>query len=221
MALFRQAALPTVTALVEPGTATAEIANLLYRRNVSPAVVSLQRIPAPDSSRRIALVAVNLKTPPPSVMKKILEHAEAGSTVIVATAPAGLKILRAERDRDYYALGKGQVVAYRRPVADPSEFALDVIDIITHKQRPVRLWNAPAVIAFATESPRPKERLMHLVNYGSPIDMETQVRVQGNFTKAILLRPEADPISLPTAKRGSTTEVQAPELRRLGVIVFG
>ena len=35
----------------------------------------------------------------------------------------------------------------KRPIADPSEFALDVIDIITHKRRAVRTWNAPAVIA--------------------------------------------------------------------------
>ena len=83
---------------------------------------------------------------------------------------------------------KGQVVAYKRPVADPSEFALDVIDIITHRKRAVRTWNAPAVIALATG-----EKLVHLVNYGSPIDMDVQTRVQGHFTKATLMRPDADP----------------------------
>ena len=147
--------------------------------------------------------------------------------MIVATAPAqqwwrgaGLKQTRTEKDRDYFGLGSGQIVAYHRPIADPSEFALDVIDIITHKKRAVRLWNAPAVIALATASPRPGERLVHLINYGSPIDMDVQARVQGHFTKATLLRPEADPISLQAAKRGTMTEVQVPELRRLGVVVF-
>jgi len=226
IALFRQPAVPTITALVEPGP-TAEIANLLYRRNASPALAAVTAVPPPDPQRRLALVAANLKQPAPDVIKRIMAHAEAGSTVVAASAPAqtwwkvaGIKPGRTERDRDYYLLGKGQVVAYRKPIADPSEFALDVIDIITHKQRAVRLWNAPAVIALATASPRPRERLMHLINYGSPINMEVQARVQGHFEKATLLRPDAEPLPLQAAKRGTTTEVQVPELRRLGVVVF-
>ena len=38
--------------------------------------------------------------------------------------------------------------------------------------------------------------VLHLINYGSPIDMEVQARVQGHFTKATLMRPDADPMSL-------------------------
>ena len=90
-----------------------------------------------------------------------------------------------------------------------------MIDIITHKRRAVRIWNAPAVIALATG-----ERLMHLVNYGSPIDMEVQARVQGHFTKATLLRPDAASDPAGSGKAWKMTEVQVPELRRLGVVVF-
>ena len=96
-----------------------------------------------------------LKAPDAEQVKKIMAHPEAGTTLVVATAPtqqwwkvAGLKHVRTERDRDFYTLGKGQVVAYKRPIADPSEFALDVIDVITHSKRAVRIWNAPAVIAL-------------------------------------------------------------------------
>ena len=227
IALFRQQALPIVTALVDEGAASAEIANLLYRRNVSPVLVSASSLPAPDPQRCSAVVAANLRPPAPETAKRILAHAEAGSAVIAATTPSqqwwktsGLKQIRSEQDRDYFQLGRGQVLAYRRPVADPSEFALDVIDAITHKRRAVRLWNAPAVIALATLSPRAGERLVHLINYGSPIDMDVQARVQGHFAKATLLRPDAEPLPLQTAKRGSMTEVQVPELRRLGVVVF-
>ena len=225
--LFRQPEIPIVTAVIDSGSASAEIANLLYRRNASPALVSTERIPTPEPQKRIAVVAVNLKPPAPDVAKRILAHAESGAIVIVATAPAqqwwrgaGLKQTRTEKDRDYFGLGSGQIVAYHRPIADPSEFALDVIDIITHKKRAARLWNAPAVITLATASPKPEERLVHLINYGSPIDTDVQARVRGHFTKATLLRPEANPISLQAAKRGTMTEVQVPEIRRLGVIVF-
>lgn len=227
IALFRQPSLPIVTALVDTGPATAEIANLLYRRNVAPALAAVTAIPAPDPQKRLALVAANLNPPGPELVERIMAHAAAGSTLITATAPArqwwrvaGLKQLRKEADRDYYSLGKGQVVAYRRLIADPSEFALDVIDIVTHKERAVRLWNAPAVIALATASPQPGERLLHLINYGSPIDVDVQVRVQGHFTKATLIRPDASPVPLQPSKRGSASEVQVPALKRLGVVKF-
>jgi hypothetical protein len=219
--LFRQPSVPIVTALVEPGP-TAEIANLLYRRNVSPALAPVTAPPMPDPQKRVAVVAANVKPPAPDVVKKVVAHAEAGSTLIVATSPSqqwwrvpGVKQIKVEQDREYYALGKGQIIAYKLLIADPSEFALDVIDIITHKRRAVRTWNAPAVIALATG-----ERLMHLINYGSPIDMEVQARVQGHYSKATLLRPDGASIALAPAKRGSMTEVQVPELRRLGVVVF-
>jgi hypothetical protein len=221
--MFRQPSFPIVTALVDAGPASAEIANLLYRRNVSPALVSVTAIPSPDPQKRLAVVAANLKAPGADQVKQMMAHAEAGSTLIAATPPtqqwwkvSGLKPLRSEHDRDYFSLGKGQVVAYKRPIADPSEFALDVIDIITHKRRAVRLWNAPAVIGLATGP-----GILHLVNYGAPIDVDVQARIQGNYTKATLMRPDADSISLQTAKRGTTTEVQVPAIKRLGVVVFG
>lgn len=227
IALFRQPSLPIVTALVEPAGFTPEIANLLYRRNASPALASSSAVPAPDPEKRLALVAANLKPPAPDVAKRILAHADAGTTVVVAALPAqtwwkvdGLKQVRSEKDRDFYSLGKGQVIAYRRPISDPSEFALDVIDIITHKQRAVRLWNAPAVIALATASPKPGERLMSLINYGSPVDSDIQARVYGHYAKATLVRPDGAPMPLKASKRGMTTEVEVPELRRLGVVIF-
>jgi hypothetical protein len=220
IALFRQPTVPIVTALVDAGAPSAEIANLLYRRNASPALSPVSAVPPPGSGHRLAIVAVNLKAPPPDLMKRLFAHAEAGATVVVTTAPSGLTQVRTDNDRVFYSLGKGQVVAYKRMIADPSEFALDVIDLVTHKRRAVRLWNAPSVIALATASPRPRERLVHLVNYGSPIDSDVQTRVQGHYAKAMLLRPDAEPLTLQAAKRGTMTEVQVPELKRLGVVVF-
>lgn len=221
MALFRQPTVPIVTALVDADKASAEIANLLYRRNVSPAVSAVTSVPAPDPARRLVVVAANLKPPSLEVMNRVLAHATNGATVVSTTTVPGLSQVRSDQDRVFYSAGKGQVVVYKRMIADPSEFALDIIDILTHKKRAVRLWNAPSVIALATASPRAGERLMHLINYGSPIDTEVQARVQGNYAHATLLRPEAPPVKLPVARRGTTTEVQVPELKRLGVVIFG
>jgi hypothetical protein len=225
--LFRQPTVPTVTALVDGGAESAEIANLLYRRNVSPSLCNASAIPAPDPENRLALVAANLEKPGPELVKQIMAHAQSGTSVVTAGVSGeqlrrggAAKPVRSESDREFYALGKGRIIAYREAISDPSEFALDVIDIISHKQRAVRIWNAPAVIALVTASPRRGERLMHVVNYGSPITMEVQARVRGQFRKAALLRPGSPSTPLAPKTRGATTEVFLPEIKRMAVVVF-
>jgi hypothetical protein len=44
--------------------------------------------------------------------------------------------------------------------------------------------------------------------------------VQGNYQSAVLLRPEAPPLRLKASKRGASTEVILPDLRRVGLVVF-
>ena len=231
VSLFRQATFPAITVLVEPDAGLAEIVNLLYRHNASPALASAANPPAPDPLRRLALVAVSIHPPGAGIRRRILSHAEAGTSLIV-DAPGEnawwhdpqLKLVRSQEDRDFYSLGRGQVVAYREPVSDPSEFVFDVIDIVTQKRRAARVWNAPTVIALATSCPRGANRgraLLHLINYGSPLSSELLAGIQGGYSRASLLRPEAAPLLLPTARRGTTTEVMIPELRRVGVVVLG
>jgi len=227
---LRQATFPAITALVEPDSGLAEIANLLYRHNASPALASAANPPAPDPLRLLALVAVGIHPPEAGIRRRILDHAEAGTSLIV-DAPGEdawwrdpqLKLMRRQGDRDFYSLGHGQVVAYREAISDPSEFAFDVIDIVTQKRRAVRLWNAPTVIALATVSPQGANRgraLLHLINYGSEPAGSLLAAISGLYSRASLLRPGAAPLSLSTAKRGTVTEVTIPELRRLGVVVF-
>ncbi len=229
--LFCQAAFPIITVLVEPDESQAEIVNLFYRHNASPALASAANPPAPDPSRRLALVAVSIHPPGPGIRRRLLSHAEAGTPLIVDAPGANawwrdsrLKLVRKQEDRDFYSLGRGQVVAYHEPISDPGEFTFDVIDIVTQPRRAARLWNADEVIARATSCPRGVNggrALLHLVNYGSPREYEVLAGIQGNYSQASLLRPEGEPLSLPTTKRGTTTEVRVPELERVGVVVLG
>lgn len=231
--LFRQATFPIITALVEPDEGSAEIISLLYRQNASPALASAANPPAPDPSRRLALVAVSIHPPEPAIRRRLLRHAEAGTTLVV-DAPgadawwrdARLKLVRKQEDRDFYSLGLGQVVAYHEPISDPSEFAFDVIEIVTQKRRAARLWKAYEVIARATSCPREENggrALLLLVNYGSRLDSDALVlaAIQGIYTHASLLQPEAETLSLRPAKRETHTEIMIPELGRVGVLVVG
>ena len=216
---FRQPALPIVSALVEPGTESAELANLMYRQAVSPALASAFDPPPANPGRILVLVAAGINAPPIPVRNRILAHASEGATLVV-DAPAGeawwrvagMSVAREEEDRVFHKLGRGLVVAYRNPIEDPSEFALDVIDLVTHKKRAVRMWNAPAVLALVTRA-----RLV-LVNYGSPQDREFTVHVQGLYGHARLERPEAGGLDLQPARRGSATELRVPGINRVAVV---
>lgn len=210
--LFRRPTLPILTAIVEPGYATGEIANLLFRRGGSPSLVSAATIPSPNPERIAVLVAAGLKTVPPQAFA----HAAAGATVVIDSAPEkSWSVVKQDIDRTIFSLGKGRVVAYHKRVQDPSEFALDCIDLVTHKRRAARLWNASSAIPLAKAG-----GLLHIVQYGSPIEVEIQARMQGIYRSATLLRPEAPPLPLKVYTRGSMTEVFPPHIHRLAVVQF-
>jgi hypothetical protein len=229
--LFRQPALPIVTVLVDNGDISLEIANLCYRQNVSPALAPATDPPGPDPLRRLIICAAGLATPGVLIGRRILEHARAGATV-VTDEPGDkawwrvpeLKPLRSDPDRDFFSLGKGRLVAYREPVSDPGELALDLIDIVGQKRRAARLWNCAAGLALATQVPQTGSvagaAAVHIINYGRPIDQPVLVRVQGRFSRGTLLRPEAPPLELKAARRGTASEVAVPQLARVATVVF-
>jgi len=208
--LLGRAAHPAVTAIVEPGGATRELANLLHRRGGSPRLVSRVE----DVAGAQVVVAASLKSVPPGVYAL----AQAGATVVVdATAgalPAGLKVTKEEADRVTYAAGQGTVVAYRKRIADPSEFALDVLDQLGYRRRPVRLWNASSAVPLFQQG-----NVLALLQYGAPVS-EMQVRVLGHFKSARLLRPESAPVNLEVKLRGTMSEVFPGTIRRVALLEF-
>lgn len=218
--LFGGASLGAITLVVEPGMATAELSNLLFRRNGSPRLVNAAALPAPDPARIIVLVAASLKNVPDAAWK----HAEAGSTVVIdnpAFVKPSWRRVRQEPDRDLFSLGRGQVMVYKKRIVEPSEFALDVIDIVGHRRRTARIWNARSAIVFATAGPKPGEAVLSIINYGArQREDEIQARIHGHFTHATLHRPEAAPALLKTSPRGLATEVFLPSLQNVAAIHF-
>jgi hypothetical protein len=223
--------LPTVTALVAPGADAAELANLLTRQGASPRIADAAHPPPSDPEHCLALIAASVPAPQAQARDGILAHAERGATLVVderGAAPwwktSGMTLKRDDDDREFYSLGRGQVVAYKRKIVDPSEFAFDVIDLVTHKRRAVRLWNAPATVVVASTGPQAgpfrDAMLVPLVNYGEPRDEDFPVQMQGLYRQATLLRPGKATLELKPVKRGTMTEVQVPELARLAMIVL-
>jgi hypothetical protein len=208
--------LPQVIALVEPGMPTRELSNLLHRRGVSPLLWNAAK-PLPANPGCAALVAASLKQMP----RQCYDIAEAGA-ILVIDQPIGVqaRLTREEADRKFYSYGQGTIVAYNRRVIDPSEFALDVIDLITQRRRATRLWNAPAVIPWASQAAGTNEAILNVISYGNSVREDVQAHIQGHYTKAQLLHPEAPPEALKVAKRGPSTEIFIANLDRVATVRF-
>ncbi len=230
--LLEQPFVPRITMLVDEGEMTAELANLMMRQCASPALEPFSAPPAPDPERRVVLVAVSPdKAPPIEIRNRILAHASAGSIVVTDHGEgeqwwrvSELKVEREQEDRTFYRLGRGKVVAYKKQSDDPSDFALDVIDLATHAQRAVRLWFAPGIIGSLTVGPKTGplrgKAVLRALNYGRPMRWELLMYAYGNYQNAMLYRPEGDPVPVKTAKRLTCTELLLPQLGRIGAVVL-
>ena len=223
--LFRRPPSSAITVLVEPGEATREIANLLCRHSASPDLVSAAHLPAPDPTRRPVVVAAGLQSVSADLGRALLAHARAGATVVTDNCEdktwwkaRSLAPTRKFEDREFYAFGSGRLVAYKDMIADPGDFAQDVLDL-AGARRPARLWTMSAAVARVSQVDA-RSATLWLVNYGSPARSEIMVHVRGAFNSATLSRPEADPVSLRTSRRGAATEIMLPALSRLAVVEF-
>jgi len=230
-ALLGRPVFTQITLLVDGSEATTELANLIARHSASPSIENVEAAPAPDPEHRLVLVAASLAGPSAAARDRILAHADAGAIVVTDRGEAepwwrvkGVELVRDEEDRETFRLGRGKLVAYKATIMDPNDFALDVIDLATQARRAVRIWDALAVVASVTQGPEQgpiKGRaVLRTINYGDPMHWDLMAYVQGNYQSAVLLRPEAPPLRLKASRRGASTEVILPDLRRVGLVVF-
>ena len=202
----------------------AEIVNLLYRHNVSPAVAPTNAIPAYGRFR--ILVAVGLG-PHPAAARAVLTFARAGGKVLaVPVGPdepawwrqAAPTRIRSEENRDFFALGQGLLIAYREPVEDPGELALDVIDAMGWRTRDLRIWGSTTVLGILHRLDGGRLSV-ELLSYGGPA-RDFLLRVEGRFQRATLRRPGAPALPLRAAMRGTGTEVEISRLERVASLLL-
>ena len=63
--------------------------------------------------------------------------------------------------------------------------------------------------------------MLKVINYSRPMDVPVLARIQGSYKQATLLQPQAGPLELKVAPRGTGSEVAIPRLERVAVVVFG
>ena len=88
IALFRQPAVPIVTALVEPGPHGGDRQSAVPAECVSRAGCCDCASDCPIHRGVLRSLRRIVKPPAPDIVKRIIAHAEAGSTLIVATSPS-------------------------------------------------------------------------------------------------------------------------------------
>ncbi len=221
---FRQPSPARVVVAAGELEESGEILNLLYRHSVSPAVVSRDAIPGFGERRILVAVAVAKH---PDAIRAALEFARAGGKVLTAPVTEGepawwvgpqSRKSGEEPEREFYELGQGTIIAYREPIRDPGEFALDVIDALGWRTRDLRLWGTAAVIGILHRQPGGK-RSVELINYAGRA-RDFLVRLEGAFTRATLRLPGVQPQQLRALPYGSGTEVEVPALGRLASLLL-
>ena len=168
-----------------------ELLNMLYRRNVAPAVFAPDTLPPYSGGGYRILVASGIGSP---ARKRALAFAMAGGCLMAAPgenekpwwADEAHKTAGKD-DFDFYSIGKGKVIGYREPIIDPAEFALDVIDAEGWSARDVRLYSGEAIVAIPYRLAGGKLSV-ELINYGHVADF--LVRVEGRYRKASYFTPE-------------------------------
>ena len=183
-------------------------------------------MPLPEASRRPIVVAAGIGSPSPDLGRRLLAHASAGASLVIDGGDAsswwkapGVKAARQFQDRGFYTLGAGRILVYKESIVDPGDFALDVLDLAA-RRRPVRLWDASAVIGMASQAQDRAKLTLRLVNYGSPTRGDIMAQVRGIYNSATLLRPGQPSITLRTCRRGANTDVLVPGFRRVALVVF-
>jgi hypothetical protein len=226
---FRSPGAASVAVAAGTPEQSGEILNMLYRRNACPVVFSAAATPVLEPGRCRAVAVANVAAPPQEGLRRILAYARTGGLVMTApaeekspawwSAPEARKT-RSDSDRDWFALGKGTLIAYREPVLDPAEFALDVIDAVGVRVRDLRVLGADTVVGLL-------HRLaggglaVTLINYGARARDEFTVRVEDRYRKAAFHEPgAAAPRPLKAAPRTSGTEVTIERMARLAVVVL-
>lgn len=208
-----------VAVLAGPLEECGEILNLMYRFNVSPAVLP-SAAPGPLDRYRV-VVAVGLAGRA-TAARAVLEFARSGGTVLAVPASereapwwrvAGLRKIKDDNGREICALGRGTLIAYHAPVHDPGEFAEDVLDAQGWTRRELRVWGTDALVGLLRSQPG-RQVSVDLINYGGRSG-EFLLRLEGKFSKAELSLPGETPRTLRAAVRGSGTEIEMPRIARV------
>jgi hypothetical protein len=116
-----------------------------------------------------------------------------------------------------YATGKGRVLEFSAPIADPDSFARDIWRLLEEPERTLSLWNALTVLGD-DQTEGASSAQIDLVNYSAQ-PTRVQVQVKGTFSHIRYETPEHGCcISLTPKVQNGFTQFVVPQVRIGGAV---
>lgn len=208
-----------VAVVVEQLDTNDEVLNLLSRHNI-PFQVLLAADLKTEELKGFDLLIVFPK-PDRENAERINGFAARGTTVVLVDAHGnypwqGSQRVQLNEHTNSYPVGKGKVLEFSEPVADPEIFAQDIRRLLGKRDALLSLWNGLTTIAAPYQDRDGTLKTLELVNYAAE-PLHVQVQVKGSFGSIRYESPEHDCCeSLEVVKHGGFTEFVIPDLRIAG-----
>lgn len=157
-----------------------EFLNLAPRRHLAYRALRVADLPTASLAGRKAAIYLEPEPPQGAARAKLLDFAQAGGLLIAppGTVPTPPESRLAEHTVRRH--GKGRVAMPLDKWDDPFVLVDQAHVLVSHREDPVRLWNAPDMDTYLVESPKADRAVVHLVPYaGGPTP-----RVTLGLTKA-------------------------------------
>ena len=207
-----------VALVVEQLDPSDEVLNLLSRHNI-PFQVVLPADLKTEELNGFDIVIVFAKLDRENA-ERISGFASRGATVVLVGAQGNFpwhssQPVQLNEHTNSYALGKGKILEFSEPVADPEIFAQDIRRLLGHNAL-MSLWNGLTTIAVPYRDRGGTLTTLELVNYAAE-PLRVQVQVKGSFASVRYESPEQGCCeSLEVVKHGGFTEFVVPDLRITG-----
>jgi hypothetical protein len=161
-----------------------EFLNLAPRRHLAYHVLRPADVPNAPLAKRKAAIYLETEPPDGTVRARLLEFAQAGGLLI---APPGTVDAPAEERRSEHTLrraGKGRVAMPLEKWDDPFVLVDQVHVLLSHREDPLQLWNAPDMDTYYLADPKEERAVVHLVPYASGRTPRVTLGLQKRYRRA-------------------------------------
>lgn len=198
-----------------------ELLNLLARAGQPARPMAKDK---PDAGGLKALVYTDAE-PPSAELRRRATDFVAGGGLLIAGAwpePAGARAACPLADFRMISHGRGRIALAQEPPQDPYALAADCVQLLSHRQDLVRIWNGGATAFSFTQSPDRKRALVHVLFFSYIGPDAATVWVRGRFRTAAASTvdaPRVDGVELVQAADG--TEIHLPRIPQYVALELG
>jgi hypothetical protein len=165
-----------------------------------------------------ALLATEISNPTESERSLLKTFVERGGLLV--TGPWWGAAVPKEQDFITQQLGKGQVIEYRDESPDPENLSKNLLHLLGKRNLGIRLFNAPTVLPYLSESDDGKQLLVQMINYASGPSEAITVRVRGPYRTARLFSLNGSVVDLPVERSEQDVELTIDRIQTYAALVL-